>query len=231
MTAEEIKKDAENYIDPYGLITPNGGPSGNGLLYTSEWLVALKLKDEISEQDIHKFGKAIRSCRVAGYPALYNRNPSHPDREAPDDYIGLAAVSSICGYHFIHQIVDWGNQTNWTYNNLNPEEFHIKSWFGRMPQVICHFKFAAGKSPSVLEKIWWCGTIILSGLRPVKDNNGRCLSWLLVETAKGKSWLCDLVGQWFMDKLNKDYPGGMSQVFTEYFTFPHPIARILNDKD
>jgi hypothetical protein len=100
------------FQDRFGLIhsvlvdPANLSPStGNGLLYTAEACIIMKLRK------VDFDGKAIAatfaSCQVK--PGLFRRSPVQDDQDSVDDYIGIGALAGICNFHKIaRDILSYG---------------------------------------------------------------------------------------------------------------------------
>jgi len=221
-----LEKEMKPYVDRFGLVTPSGGTSGNGLLYTSEWLLTLFRQGILDDETTQKYSEAIDKCQVT--KGLFNRHPeATTHRNATDDYIGVIAVSRALGLPYAHFIYRHGVKYAWVFNNVNPGFFHISSWFGRKFQFRAHVKFGIGMKPNLFERLVWCYSVITSAWKPLTDQDARTLTWLLVITASGQDDLTDKVGEWWMSKFKSQYKNGMSTVLEDYFGFQHPIARYI----
>lgn len=252
----EFSKDFTPYIDKFGLVTPNGQQSGNGLLYTSEAIIAMADNDIITPLQKQYFFDVFRNCEII--PGLFRRDPENLDyQEGPDDYVGIAAASPFISFNtsgsFASRILRYGRlsrasirgvlekigvpswivklfgwiKVKYNYNNVTPGETNKGSWLGRQGQLITHFQFAAGENPWMWRKVWWCGAVLSSLRAPKDDTDSYILSWLLVRTAAGKSILCNITIKIWYYFQNKRWPGGISQVLREYFQHEHPLVKWL----
>jgi hypothetical protein len=102
------------YTDHYGIIhsvpvdTKARNPStNNGLLYTAEACVIMKLQNV--NYDRAQMAAGVQADQVK--PGLFRRTPTNTsDYESPDDYIGLGALAGVCGFHDVaRSILDYGS--------------------------------------------------------------------------------------------------------------------------
>lgn len=249
-----IQDDFKNYTDQYGLVQPNpNGGSGNGLLYTAEAIVALFDKGALSQQNIDDFKKAYASCEKE--PGLMMRSPiggpMNSDGEAPDDYVGCGAASFFLNDGLAERILKYGrgspskygdtglwarilylvlskcglSKIPYNYNNVDPGVWTEWSWLGRQQNLICHLQFAAGETPPIWRRLWWCAAVFQATRAMKSEHDSWILSWLLIRTMNGRSWICKQVANYWWKKLLNYYPQGMSSVFADYFGNPnHPTA-------
>jgi hypothetical protein len=217
-TAEEFTP----YTDQYGLIhdkPPTSEvliPSGNGLLYTAEACVIMQLS-KVS-YDRKKIADGVRDSQVKSKPGLFNRGPTKlNDLEDHDDYIGLGALSNICGFRDVARAIlsygrgsdqssgasalrsdcsDFGfarvqlNQCKtvpYNYNNVEPGKFCWSTWMGKSPDIITHLKLAAGERPTQEELSVWAAVLIYNGQMATLKKDEKT-PWLL-------SWLMVLTYQ------------------------------------
>jgi hypothetical protein len=129
-----LKDEMIAYTDKYGLIQPQKQPneSGNGLLYTSEYIVTLAKLGQLETDDKVKYLGAIMSSEVQ--PGLFKRNPEAftNDIEAIDDYIGLAAGSKAANRLIAQRILKYGREHKFLlkdiisdYLNRSDSSFHL----------------------------------------------------------------------------------------------------------
>ena len=233
-----FQNDFKLFIDKFGLISPyqSGISSGNGIRYTAEYVVSLletfNYASGVIDTEVNRINESVLKCQVQ--PGLYKRTPDDGRLEAPDDYVGLGTISNLINHNIALDILKYGKEHKcflvipYIYNNCEPGKWNIGAWLGRQQQVICHLQFAAGIKPALWRKIWWCGAIYLSTKSDVKDQDAYVLSWHLVKTAKGKSWLCDkFINYW---KKKQEKRGlKISQVLKDYFGFDHPLTKYLQN--
>lgn len=215
----------EHYVDRDGLVTIDRDPTpqstGNGLLFTSIYLVLQKLRGEITDEDGNKFIKPILNCQIE--PGLYNRNPGRPDREAWDDYVGIAAVGAMLYRFFSTEIVQYGSRNAWCFNNENPGHFKPWAWHGRFLGLIGVYLMAAGQQPSFLQKLL-IGSMLRSGVaRDNADPGAKITTWLKTVIVKNYSahWDDDILE--FNRSIVKHF-GSLSGLFACYFGPTHPFS-------
>ena len=95
-----IYDDYKPYIDHFGLTQPhmdNGdyyGMSGNGLLYTSHYILALVDNNALTSQEKIRLLNVYESCKVPDQSGIYNRTPTKvKDLNSWDDIYGILLAS------------------------------------------------------------------------------------------------------------------------------------------
>ena len=248
LDAARFREEMKPYFDEIGLVCPHPGQgSGNGLLYLAEYVMTLHMSGWLTTHDHLSFLSALTKCN-AGLPSgLYGRAPWNKDQEGPDDYIGIAAAASVCGYpHVAGDILEYGRSNpvklwgpiklKYVYNNELPGTFKHRdgrtnwsAWMGRNVSLIAHIQFAAGEKVSWWRKLAWIYAV-LSATRHPDDQDEWILSWMLIQTARGRFgeglWKAafQTVELAWTGSLYKHWPGGLNQVLKKYFNHDHPIA-------
>lgn len=203
-----LRSDIKKYIDADGLVSPTPTfegqryASGNGVLYTSEYMLKLAFQP-ISEETLHNalempimgdltYGDAkvytdtIRRCMDV--PGLLNRAPGHPDQEGPDDYVGLGAGLAVCGTtearNIAKDVLAYGRKhLGYFKNSPRLPRFSLKPLIWRQVQLITHFKYAAGEVPNAFLRIIWSVVVALGGKnKPAHDSDSFILTDLLIMT-------------------------------------------------
>ena len=253
--ATDLKAAFQPYTDQWGLVQPQAGSSsGNGLLYTAEAIAALKANNQLTTDMKAQYWAAYEACEVQ--PGLFHRRPDGAfGQNQQDDYIGIAyAARHLDRPDIAQRVLDYGdigaNRLTSTpasgdeiaykalslfglltvknvYNDIEPGAFNLKGWFARWPFLGITMKFAAGKDPNILEKLFWC-VIQLSSLRAdVNNQDNWILSWMAWKTVEGKSWITDLVGKYWLKKF-VEKQGSMGDLLERYFNDPNqPVAQAL----
>lgn len=100
----------QDWTDEYGLITDvkNGGPSGNGILYTAHYALGLKNKGLLTPAERDRIIAAVELC--FDLPGLIDRSVAKElDYEAHDDYIGLFTLALILEKpEWTQQVLEYG---------------------------------------------------------------------------------------------------------------------------
>lgn len=122
-------------------------------------------------------------------------------------------------------LLNFSARVPYVFNNRNPGKFAVASWLGRQQQVVAHAQFAAGENVPLWRQIWWCISIFSSAYATHPD--GWVLACHLVKVARGKSWLCDKVGNFWRRKFRQKYREGLGEVLFEYWG-DHPNTRYLH---
>jgi hypothetical protein len=260
MSVQDLFK---SYKDQYGLIQPSpNNSSGNSILYTAEYIMALLANNEFDVAERDRLASAMATCqRQSG---LLMRSPIggafFEDQEGPDDYVGACAASYFMKTDLAARILAHGRnygaqkydaaledpnhllrskvlynllslfglrKINYVWNSNNPGYFTESAWLGRQQNLVCHMQFAAGENPPLWRKLWWMAAIY-SGTKATKDNHDAwILAWLCVRTMNGRSWLCNLVANYWKKKMLEMWPGGMGECLCAYFGNPtHPIKTV-----
>ncbi len=235
MSEQEVRQAFEQYRDKAGLIQPVINPgqdaSGNGLLYTAEYVLALHKLKLLTVEDCHKFLTTVYKCMLE--PGLLKRSPTHTDQQGLDDYVGvMAALYVTRRWAAADSIHKYGKDHWWVYNNSQPGTIRHKdgriNWsamFFRMPQVIAHFKWATNRTPNLFERLYWFGTIIVASRAEKKNQDAWVLSYLLIQVMDRRSLLCTLAAEIWEMQFRKHYPGGLGEVLGSYFNnTEHPLC-------
>lgn len=202
---------------------------GNQILQTSlDLIFKYKLKC-LSEQDLYRAQKFFKGCQNVNSPGVFDKNPPLPNGErrldvvAHDDYIALAAASSIVGaFPFHYDIVEHGKKSGWIFNNSDEVEWTerhgFKPWFTSYYKVIADTK-----------DIGWFPTLLFRhhmGEAKDCDDSGRQLRWFMCEAIRRHPIIAPSIrgiAEGFMRSLN--LMGGIKKVFERYYGCYHPFAR------
>jgi len=255
----DIRIDIKAFTDQYGLITPDGKPSGNGLLYTAEYLALLHQRGELTKSDEDHFRDVILSCEKR--IGLFNRHPDHPDQQAPDDYMGIACASALIDPAIARSVLFYGRsipakasdmihdsnlplmvkmlllvlvgdgELKYNYNNVTPGTASKNSWMGRQPQLIGGLQMAAQEKLSTWRLIYWCLVIATSGLFKPQDQDSWRLSYLCLYYGSNYNWMTKLTAQVWWRRFKKHWPGGVKELRAKYFNnSEHPLSKYVEDK-
>lgn len=231
-----LRQEILPYVDEDGLVlelkNPGPGPNtGNGIHGLSVYMILLHLLGEIESQDLTEFCRVIRTCEVQEYleypphpiPGLYNRGPRKiGDLIAHDDYVALAAASSIVGAPFAREIVGYGSQHCWSFNNAEPGKWTPRSFQGRRLWLITFWDLCAGKKACFLGEILLCAWIRLQS--GTKDPSGLILQWLICRAVEDKSPRLKASVECWKRAFFLKFPLGIREVFTSYYETGHPFA-------
>jgi len=250
-----LKEEILSYTDQYGLVTPNGQPSGNGLLYSAEYLALLDELDNMGPDDVLHFHKVYYNCEKE--KGLYNRHPNHTDQQGPDDYVGIATTAALIRPEMARDLLAYGRnnlaplkgfiveqnklspslkkilvflfgnvRVKYNYNNVNPGTTNRSSWLGRQPQLITTFQMAAKERVALPRLLYWCLVISTSGLFDPKSQDAWSLSYLSLKVGGDHNFLTRLTRSIWRKRFKKHWPGGLNNLFATYFNNPeHPLAK------
>lgn len=242
---DEIKK----FTDEYGLVHPNGsGSSLNGLSYTAEYYVLLKLRGELTRDDLTTYESIVKTLKTNDTWNLH-RLPGNKDQQAWDDYANTLAACSvfnnpIWGLELTHTI----RQQHFYMNNeiymregatkyKHPDGRWNKSAFiGRFPQIHFLTALAEGSAPSVLVQFLWFGRVLntLNNLKKgTASADGARITWMELVAYKSnkrfKSRLCDFaLYLWnnYFKKNNKT----LADTQGDYFRDGHPFVEAFKNQ-
>lgn len=245
-----IKDEISLYIDSEGLVSPAAPPPGepgsnNGVLYTSEYIIALLRNGQAQESDILSYLNKLSACMRQ--PGLLGRHLGGiGDQEGPDDYIGLAAAlfeiqrpeysainrtASAGARQLARSVVWYGFKHLGLMNNVSPGHFSWAALLGRQLQLTAAFMWAAGYPVGPLLRLY-CAVSIFFSCRGMPANNTtpRFLSWLLVQIASSKSYMGYFASVVWYRRLNSVYAIGMKGPCLIYFQAGHPLSKYWKDK-
>jgi len=220
-----------NYFDKYGLLSCYPDAScGNGLLYSAEWLYCRNVMWNLTQGEVALWKQIYESCEKL--PGLMMRHPEHPDQQGPDDYFGCGTASAILypanRNSLAGRILDYGQSKKilgiptYNYNNVNPETCTKHSWFGRFPALIAHLHYACNLHPGCSLRLCWILGLLHSAEAKRGEQDRFAMGWHMSRVVMmSKFWQRDTgiqnaVGEW-IGKFRKVYPGGMSELRSEYF--------------
>lgn len=170
------------YADKFGLVSnnTNGDSTGNGLLYTAEYIIGL-YKTGITDGDRAALSAVYNSCQKD--PGLMNRTPDEQfGINSIDDYTGCAAASMILdGGDLARRIIEYGRTNKafgvlpYHYNNVEMSKFNVRALLLRFPAMLCAIKWSGGIEPNWLEKIAYCVSMVL----PKSSQDDFSLSYIM----------------------------------------------------
>lgn len=215
-----------HYLDADELVTRVRDPQsrwtgGNQLLDTAVFYVCLYLTKQLTLEDIARFSRAIEACYVLGHPGLLNRNPMRPDQNGWDDY-HIAAASLFLNTAHAGDILAFGQNNHWFFNNEHPGKLSFSSFLGRYPGFIGYLKLCANQSPGPLQAFLLGASILLNARKA--DADQKIMTWLRVLVAKEVMQAnCYEPIQIWEASLAKQY-GSMKNVFRASYPKDHPMA-------
>ena len=239
MNIEKQKEIVKEYTDQFGLVQHSKGiTAGNGVRFTSEWILALKSHNAMDGADLTKFYSAIEGCRVVN--GLYKRSPVNNDQEGLDDYVALVhcfyklgdtgKAKKVLDYGLNTYVSFWGPiRLRFVYNNVNPNVFHRSAWFGRFPALVAHFHWCAGVVPNILLRVYAAISVAITGMKDHYTQDGYMLSWHLAKAANGRCFLMKIAYGIMKKRMLKYYPS-FNVLLEKYFAHKHPIAVIFNEE-
>lgn len=213
----------DNYVDVNRLVAPYPcnfftRASDNGVMFTAELLILLKLRGELDANTQQYYVENIKKCFLE--PGLISRAPNDRGQSPPDDHFALGAMGVILGYHDIcKDILSYGLKHFGSFNNENPGKWTSKSFLWRMPQLLACIIAGAGKKVPLILCIY-SALVLLFSCRKVEPNKSdeRRLAWLLSKALSNQSLLVRLASKVWFNRLRSHYgPEGMKAVRSLYY--------------
>lgn len=243
-----LKEEIKDYIDTEGFVSPEPidpletlhRGSDNGLLYTSEYIVLLHKRKELTPEDTAIYLNMVLSCIDEN--GLLSRHP-HDNfmQEGSDDYYGvLNACKAVGNTHIARLFLGAINKYCGFLNNVNPGKPTLSSFLVRQPQFITSVIAAAFPSPYCLLHIairllffpFFLITAMIIATAGIfagkEDLDNRRLTWHVLNNTKSCSILCYIASRFWWRRLYKDYGDqGMRAVADEYYKpkDAHPFAQ------
>lgn len=244
-----LKEAIKPFTDQYGLVHPNGSAESlNGLSYTAEYYVLLKLRGELTSQDMERYETTVKLLKTNDTWNLH-RFPGNKDQQAWDDYANtLAACSAlgnpIWGYELSHTIY---NQFFYMNNEIYMREgatqfrhpdgrWNVSAFIGRFPQIHFVTALAAGKKPNALVQLLWTIRVLntLNKLRKgTSSADGSRITWMEIVAYKlnqrFKSRLCD----WVVSRWNNYFQTTgrtLADTQGDYFRDNHPFNEAFKEQ-
>ena len=243
----DLKELYKNHTDNFGLITPDGKESGNGILYTAQYIAAAKRYDQLPTQERNRLVDLYNSCE--SFPGLLMRAPEgkEADQQGPDDHYGALYADKILATGFAQRFLDHGetgankyevregHPPFWTkalytvlslgglrrvknvYNQPRPFTFNLSSWMSRFPPLFGIARIVAGKMAYPHEILWLIVTLVKSAHSPKDNHDAKTLAWLKILCTEDKSILVRVVAKYWRYKVKKQFPNGMGEILGEYF--------------
>lgn len=250
------KEEYLPYTDYLGLIqnltptAPEGSwTSGNGLLYSAEALLVLKMNEQLDPTICKQVADAVKKCELE--PGLYCRHPVNYEQEGPDDNIGLAVISHLTRKPDIAQsILKYGREKptkisfklmktkpyvsvllggwfplRYYYSFEIKDRFDVRAFIGRFPAVLAILKMAAQEKVSIFYRFYTALAMIVQPWRSEDEPILTMLTLFMCHEYYPNSWLFKWADKVFCKKLIEKYPLGMPEVYGKYFGAAHPNTK------
>lgn len=232
-----LRNEIFPYIDGNDLVCPNLAPvppargSDNGVCFTSEFYIYLKLNHEQRESDFWEYSRLIQSCMLV--PGLVSRAPQDSGITPPDDQLAIsAACSQFGGLGIADQILDYGLKNKGCYDNEYPNgSWRKEAFLWRQPQLVAAMYSAARRgqwNPIVKLLNLYAAICILIGNIGDEEHevDGRRLTFLLICAMSPVSLLCRIAASVWEARMKKTYGGHfMSEIAQIYYSEDHPFWR------
>jgi|GEM_PF-6440385 len=222
--SELVRGDFQRYTNQKGFVSNRTLSSGNDLLYTCIAAVVRHKHGALSlEEKADLLFTIHKHCRRG--PGIYVRPGWEQDQQRHDDYTGLCALASVGINSFAADVVEAGEDTVWYFDTNGGSGLDWRAWFWPFRAFVCHAYWAAGMTPSWLNRLCWSFSVAWSGSKKKQDE--WILSWLLIQVAGNRGRLERWATRKYWARLYKAYPNGLSDVFKNYFggDAEHPLAK------
>jgi len=230
-----LKSEIISYLDKDGLVTPAiNVDSTNGVMYTSEYIIALIRNCEATDDDKSNYIAKMMQCMPK--PGLLQRNQQNDGgQEGPDDYLALAAALDEIGTNSSRGcaslVARYALQHFGFMNNVNPGSFSWAAFLVRQLQLDAVTLWAAGYLVGPFLRIFCAILILCSNRGSVSGTTPWRLTWLMVQVASRHSWLCRMASKvWYKRLYGVWGPTGMKAVNSVYFQPTHPLSKYVIDR-
>ena len=233
MLYDEIK----DYIDGNGLVAPGLVEHGtirasdNGTMFSSEYYIMLKERDELHSLDADTWETLIRSCMKES--GLTVRAPKDLAVDAPDNIIAILAASKVLDKPKVAQdILTYGLAHKGFYDPAPTDKINWSAFQFRQLQLV--FAMLCASNSYRWYKIWQLPLMLYTTLvilisclnTPTQDTDSRRLCWSLIHAVAKDSLLCRLASKVWWKRLRKDYGDeGYRVVCNIYYQDNHPFKR------
>jgi len=207
----------------------------NGILFLAYFIMVSRvagLSDKCRAKS-SLIGTTIERLVRGPHRGLFDRIPigtkeSLRTPERHDNYVGIVALSKIFGFHFHREILSYGINRGFNYNNVEPDKWDGKSQ--RQGGDVCFYFIACDSTPEIINFIWFLIGVFINCYDgdPGRSN----LTWLRLYTLDRSSmreWWVKIplifiseiwkISKWFRFTSLKNMMQG-------YFSDKHPITKM-----
>lgn len=231
-----FKEAMKPYINKDGFVAGTkceglGRTCDNHVMFTAEYYALLKLRNELTPDDIETSKKLIDSVIPDG---ILRRYPGDNDSiDQIDNWLGLINWCVTINYKkpllraLMHGLAHLG-----FYNPT--KSFNYSAFLWRFPQIFYGLLVGLGIPKILYLSLDACIALIIGfscfRVPPDQDMDSRRLSWHLQRIASS-SILCYTARRIWWSRLMKDFgPAGMNLVEGIYFNPEHPFSKyFIND--
>lgn len=201
----------------------------NGVLFTAYFYALLERRGyKLKAEDMDIISRALTTTRHAKHPGLYHRNDGRLDSlNSLDNYVGIMALSALSKDSTAKEIVAWGENNRWTFNNVSPEKWTWSAW--RQPSHVALYKIVAGFEPSKVEWVWLYASTWVNALQKFEARGDLMLEWLMEFSIAKVRPTEQLTVRHQMSRQTMKRHGGVGSLMTDYFLDPDHPCRLLSD--
>jgi hypothetical protein len=176
------------------------------ILQFSLFYFLLAKKMEIAQEDRDEF--ALMTMRSSFYPGYFVPETSY--KPTVLDYVAVAATACIVDHAIALGLVRHGIK--------NPKLM-------KQPSLVAHFEFASWKKPTLWRKICWAFRVMSSSYGTERHQERNLIAWLMIETGRGRSRICNLAIWIWRRKFQSQYPQGIQYLISSLFSPSHPLVK------
>jgi hypothetical protein len=213
-----------HYLDKEGMVTIDRDPTyrsaGNPQLNTGIFYAMLALRGELDREDCSRFYNAIAPCAIA--PGLYSKYQDLPNFISHDDYIGICTGAFFTDAPFAEDTFEYGYDTDWHFDNRDPEAKELDAWHERFPGRIAFYAMAAHRGMSFFDKLGFNSALQDCVNRRADNTTPQILMWCQTRVAKRRGEFPVGIEAW-EESIVRTY-GSVNALFAAYFGASHPFA-------
>lgn len=233
-------RDKLGYVNPYPVAPDSGRNCDNALLFTSEYYIMLRKRQE----DDFEMGridwltlKGLWLLSDSVTKGVTQRYPGDNTIDAPDNIYGIIAACKVLKYpQLAKEILNHGIRHFGFFNLTGKFSWEAFQW--RQPQML--FATACASNSYKWWKVYYYPALLYTASviatscigAAVTDADSRRLCWLLIQAVQEDSWLCRLAAKIWWRRLYKHYGGkenGMREVAKYYYSPDHPFRKYWID--
>ena len=208
-----MRDEIKPWIDIYGCVkTQDVQTSGNPLRYSSEWLIIDPSYETWS----------VMQCKQLG--GIFIKGPkNYQDQVTQDDLIPLTRAMVERSLLSEAQAIYDELKRSWGCYNNNIKLPWRQRFIGRNLSLVAHLSWCAGRKPGVVLLATQLASILTTGLKNPRDQDGWALSAHMLEVAGPRPKAIAWAGRIMLKRMIKTYPS-LGHCLHDYFGFWHPIA-------
>ena len=217
----------ERYKDSDGFITIDENPSvsstGNGFMHLAFFISVLE--NHYGGVDYYTRFEAmstILSAKVNGVEGLFHRNKHKSDLNSWDEYFSIASISNILDLNFAEKIVNFGEKTDWHYDNEIIGSLRIEAYHDRFFGLTSYYRYCAEKALTLIEIICIFISFLLSAFSRKADKRIKgYIQYTVLKNSKKDIFI--LASHIWLYIIQKRFIT-LGQAVSDYFGKTHPFS-------